>query len=599
MKKLLIALGLLVAAGAGGAYYLSHRPVPEPVVTTSKVTQGDVIESVGATGTLQAVTTVQVGSQVSGTIAELRADYNSLVHRGELLARLDPSLFQTQVEQARANLVRSQADVERLKVTLEDARTKLARAQELARRQLVPKTDLETAQVNVNAAEAQIKSSEAQVVQAQASLNQSQVNLEHTVITAPIDGIVVSRNVDVGQTVAASMQAPTLFILAADLTKMQVVASLDESDVGRIRPNQAVHFRVDAYPTDDFTGTVTQVRLQPQVQQNVVTYSTVISVPNPELKLKPGMTANVTIEIARRNNVIRVPTAALRFRPTNEIYAALGQTPEPTAPARGGNGTQSAANGARGAGAGSQSAPPAAGGSPSMSARAGAPSGNQGAGTSERPPAQRGQPGAYAPMDSARGSAEPPAGSPSARTGGAARGAEAGSGFADRLQGLSPEERERALQRMGGRGLTPPGADAGSAPTLASAAAPARGARQGGAAQTPAARPPAAASESLSARNPQATTIDALFGPLPQVESTGRVWIFENKQLRSVRVRLGIADGQASELLDGALAPGTDLVTNITVGQSARPAATTMMPFMGGGGPPGMGGGMGGGRGGR
>ena len=163
-------------------------------------------------------------------------------------------------------------------------------------------------------------------------MNQNQVNLAHTVIEAPIDGLVISRNVDVGQTVAASMQAPTLFVLAADLTKMQVIANLDESDVGRIRPGQRVSFRVDAYPAEDFSGTVAQVRLQPIVQQNVVTYATVIDVPNVDLKLKPGMTANVNIEIARKQNVLRVPNAALRFRPTNEIFAALGQTPpEPDA----------------------------------------------------------------------------------------------------------------------------------------------------------------------------------------------------------------------------------------------------------------------------
>ena len=186
------------------------------------------------------------------------------------------------------------SDLDRLKVGLDDARTKLARAQELSSRQLIPASDLETAQVNVRSIEAQIRSSEAQVTQARASLNQNDVNLQHTVITAPIDGLVISRNVDVGQTVAASMQAPTLFILAADLTKMQVVANLDESDVGRIRPGQHVSFRVDAYPADDFEGSVSQVRLQPIVQQNVVTYATVIDVPNPALKLKPGMSYTVS-----------------------------------------------------------------------------------------------------------------------------------------------------------------------------------------------------------------------------------------------------------------------------------------------------------------
>jgi HlyD family secretion protein len=334
MKRAVAAVVVLLAAAGGGYWYYRYTRAPQPpTVTTAVISRGDIVETVGATGTLQAVTTVQVGTQVSGTIQSLYADFNSLVKKGQVLARLDPSLFQTQIEQARANLVRAQADVERLRVALADAETKLARARELSSRQLIPRTELETAEVNTRSAEAQIRSAEAQVRQAQASLNQNQVNLAHTVITAPIDGLVISRNVDVGQTVAASMQAPTLFVLAADLTKMQVLANLDESDVGRIRPHQVVTFRVDAYPADTFRGTVSQVRLEPKVQQNVVTYATVIDVPNDELKLKPGMTATVNVEIARATNVLRIPNGALRFRPTAEIFTALGQSP-PEPPGR-------------------------------------------------------------------------------------------------------------------------------------------------------------------------------------------------------------------------------------------------------------------------
>src|SRR5262245_48247931 len=328
MKKAIVTLLAVGVVGASAyAYYHYKETGPKFTVNTAAVTRGDVVDTVGATGTLQAVTTVQVGTQVSGTISELHADFNSLVKKGQVLARLDPSLFQKQIEQAKANLVRSQADLERLKVSLEDANTKLTRAKELSARQLLPRSELDAAEVAQRAAEAQLKSSQAQITQAQASLNQNQVNLEHTVIEAPIDGLVISRNVDVGQTVAASMQAPTLFVLAAELTKMQVVANLDESDVGRIRPNQLVTFRVDAYPNETFRGSVSQVRLNPIVQQNVVTYATVIDVPNNELKLKPGMTANVNVEIARSGNVLRVPNSALRFRPTNEMFAAIGQTP--------------------------------------------------------------------------------------------------------------------------------------------------------------------------------------------------------------------------------------------------------------------------------
>ncbi len=493
------------------------------------------------------MTTVQVGTQVSGTILELHADFNSLVKKGQVLARLDPSLFQTQIEQASANLIRAQADLERLRVTLDDARTKLARAKELAGRQLIPQNELDTADVNVRSAEAQMRSSQAQVTQAQASLNQNQVNLDHTVILAPIDGLVISRNVDIGQTVAASMQAPTLFVLAADLTKMQVLANLDESDVGRIRPRQTVRFRVDAYPTDDFIGTVSQVRLQPIIQQNVVTYATVIDVPNPELKLKPGMTANVNIEIARASNVVRVPNAALRFRPTNDIYAALKQTP-PEAPGR-----------ERGAGA--------------VAARRGEAAGLR----RRRPP--RPAPRRRPPAPSAGGQAPTASGS--------RRPVEEGG-----AQALVAE-RGRGRGAAGGSGgaCAADGADAGPASRAARAddAAPARPRRQRRALprtrapdRVEAPSPGTARVEEPRRRPPLTRCLD----PSPGQETVGRVWIYANNQLQPVRVRLGITDGQATELLEGDLEPGAEVVTNVTTGNETRPAAAQGgFPFMGG--PPG------------
>ena len=335
MKKLLVVI-VLIGAGITAYGYLGFRTTEfVPDVSFVALARGDVVDTVGATGTLEAVTTVQVGSQVSGIIEALNADFNSIVREGDVIARLEPSLFETQIEQARANLARADADVERLRVTLEDARAQLTRAEGLAARDLISASELETSQVAVRSAEAQIKSAEAGVIQSRASLNQSEVNLGHTVITAPIDGIVIARQVDVGQTVAASMSAPELFIIAADLTKMQVIANIDESDVGRIRPGQPVTFTVDAYPAEEFQGTVSQIRLEPVVVQNVVTYATVIDVPNNELKLKPGMTATVTLEIARRENVLRVPNAALRFRPEPAVFAALSQ-PVPEILQRGG-----------------------------------------------------------------------------------------------------------------------------------------------------------------------------------------------------------------------------------------------------------------------
>jgi HlyD family secretion protein len=296
-----IITGLVISAvlTAGFAYYHSRQAIPRLAPVTASITRGNVVDTVDATGTVEALTTVQVGTQVSGTIQSLYADFNSKVRQGQVIAKLDPSLFQTQVDQAEATLMRLQADMERSRVDVTDTQRKLERARALYAQQLVARTDLDTAETNALQAQAAVRSAEAQVTQARASLNQAQVNLAHTVISAPIDGIVISRNVDVGQTVAATMQAPTLFVIARDLTRMQVRASVNEADVGAIQTGQPVTFRVDAYPDETFSGAVTQVRLQPIVEQNVVSYTTVIDVPN----------------------------AALRFRPTAELFAGRGQTP--------------------------------------------------------------------------------------------------------------------------------------------------------------------------------------------------------------------------------------------------------------------------------
>jgi HlyD family secretion protein len=317
--RLWVSIGAVVAAVSAGVYYYRSDVAAEaPTLNTAAVMQGDVVATVEATGTLEAVTTVEVGTQVSGTIQTLGADFNSQVRKGQIIAQLDPSLFETQVAQERATVARLRAEVERSRVQAADAQVKLGRARELSAKQLIARSDLDAAESTANAADASVKSAEAQLVQAQASLNQAQVNLSHTTIRAPIDGVVIARNVNVGQTVAASMQAPTLFIIANSLTEMQVNASVDESDIGKIQMHQPVRFRVDAYPNEAFTGVVSQVRLQPVVEQNVVSYVTVIDVPNKDLKLKPGMTAAVTIETARADDVIKVPNAALRFRPTEE-----------------------------------------------------------------------------------------------------------------------------------------------------------------------------------------------------------------------------------------------------------------------------------------
>jgi HlyD family secretion protein len=324
LTKTFVAVGLAGGLWLTATVLYARRNADAPVVTAEAVTRGPVVRNISSTGTLEAVTTVQVGTQVSGTIQALNADFNSLVKKGQILVRLDPSLYQSTIDQARANLLRAEADLDRVKVTLADSQVKRDRARELSARQLIPASDLDAAEVDLRSADAQVRAAAAQVSQAQASLKQAEVNLSKTVIASPIDGIVIARNVDVGQTVAASLSAPTLFLLAASLDEMQLKANIDESDLGGIREGQTVRFTVDAYPRETFSGVVEQVRLNPVVEQNVVTYAAIISAPNPELKLKPGMTANATIEVARRDDVLRVPAAALRFKPSDDVKQALG-----------------------------------------------------------------------------------------------------------------------------------------------------------------------------------------------------------------------------------------------------------------------------------
>jgi len=580
MKKLIITLIVLgVVAGSVGAYYKYRTPAEGVKISKLAVARGDVIESVGATGTLQAVKTVQVGSQVSGNIKALYADFNTIVKKGQIVAELDPSLLQTQIEQARANVIRSQADLDRLKVSLEDARIKLKRTESLAARKLVSPQDLETAQVAVRSAEAQIKSSEASLSQSKASLNQNEVNLQHTVIEAPIDGIVISRNVDVGQTVAASMNAPTLFIIAEDLTKMQVNANVDESDVGRIRAGQVVKFRVDAYPLEEFTGSVSQVRLQPIVTQNVVTYATVIDVPNTELKLKPGMTATVTIEIARRNDVVRVPNAALRFRPNADTFAALNQPVPPEMQRGAGGGRMGGPGGPGAAAAGSQaSAAPAAQAAPPAGSRGARGQAPQATGQSSDPQAQA---RAGAPSGQGNRGEQAQAGQRGFGGGQSVDPAERQRRFQERMASMSPEERAQFEARMRERGMDPnnPGAGGrgGFGPGGGQGGAPGSG-RQAGQAQP-------------AANRAGAQTIDQLFGPLPVAETSGRVWLDSNGQLKSVRVRLGITDGTYTELLSGELQAGQELVTAVVTPAQAAAAATRspLMPGGPGGGRPGQG----------
>ena len=290
---------------------------------TARVDRGKIAAKVTASGSLSAIVTVQVGSQVSGRIAALYADFNSTVKKGELIAKIDPQLFEASVAQARANYVAAQGNLAKAKAQALDAERQYNRSVTLAQRKLIAQADLDTAQATADAAKAGVDAAMGSVEQAKAQLHSTEVNLAYTNIISPTDGVVISRNVDVGQTVAASLQAPTLFLIAEDLRKMQVDTSVAEADIGQLHKGMRATFTVDAYPTETFVGTVRQVRNAPQTVQNVVTYDAVIDVDNSDLKLKPGMTANCTFVYAEQDDALRVPNSALRFRPPAELLASL------------------------------------------------------------------------------------------------------------------------------------------------------------------------------------------------------------------------------------------------------------------------------------
>jgi len=407
MKRFIpvVVVALLLGAGVWGYLYAQSRN-SSPKYRLAQVERGPLTAAVSATGNLNAVITVQVGSQVSGQIKELLVDFNSVVKKGQIIARIDPQIFEAQVNQAKADVetakaavLNQTATVEKARADVENARAALAQGKaqtakadaaqadskrifdrnaELFKRQLIAQADRDTAQANYEQAAAQsdsaraseqalaasinsslaqlrvqeaaLKSARAQVDQKMAALAQAQANLNYTTIRAPVDGVVVSRAVDMGQTVAASLQAPTLFTIAQDLTKMQVETSVDEADIGRIKLEDRATFTVDAFPGQTFAGVVTQIRKAAQIVQNVVTYTVVISVDNPGGRLLPGMTANVKLVYAEKPNVLKVPNAALRFRPA-------GADAGPAAPSRGQGGAPATGQAPRGDAAGGGRAP--------------------------------------------------------------------------------------------------------------------------------------------------------------------------------------------------------------------------------------------------
>src|SRR5216684_3330553 len=326
-RKWLIVAVVVAVAGVFVALGLNRDPQVQHFA--AKVERGDIHDVVEATGTINSVITVQVGSQVSGTIAKLNADFNSRVHKGDVVALIDPALFKGALLQASADLKNSEANLAAARANLEKAKAGLVQTKAdydravglskdgvMSKQQLdLAKSNFDAANASVDAAIANITQAEAQVSLKDAAVAVAQTNLDYTVIRSPIDGTVVARNVDVGQTVAASLQAPTIFTIAQDLTKMWVYAKTDESDVGNIKVGKPVAFKVDAFPKDTFRGVVSQVRMNATMVQSVVTYDTIIEFANPDLKLFPGMTAYVTIPVATVQNVMKVPNTALRYKP--------------------------------------------------------------------------------------------------------------------------------------------------------------------------------------------------------------------------------------------------------------------------------------------
>ncbi len=363
-----VVLGALLLAGLRHGDQIQYLGAP--------MQEGEIRDVVDATGTVNAVVTVQVGSQVSGTIARLFADFNSRVHRGQIIALIDSSLFHgallqamADLNNARSNVSVAEADSVKAAAILGQTQAQFNRTSALVQSGLesqqtldVDRANYETARAGLEAAIAGVSQARAQVDQKQAAVQVARINIDHTVIRSPIDGIVVARNVDVGQTVAASLQAPTIFTIAQDLTRMQVYANADESDVGRIKVGAHVTFKVDAFPKDVFAGVVSQVRMNPTTIQNVVTYNAIIDFKNPDLKLFPGMTAYVTIPVATAEDALKVPNAALRYRPplpleaVEALYAKYGIASDPGGTARDDSGAGSATGGGGGRRHGAQPA---------------------------------------------------------------------------------------------------------------------------------------------------------------------------------------------------------------------------------------------------
>jgi HlyD family secretion protein len=316
VRKLAIWLGVAAFIGGGVAWRIHTRPPPQPKFVLSPVSQGDIVESVQSTGTVQPLTQVQVGAQISGRIAKVFVDFNSIVKKGDVLAEIDPTLLGATVEQNRAQAAAAEAQLGRTQAALATAQVALSRAERLRAENLASQADVDQARGQRDVAEAEVAAARATIIQTKAQLSYSRTNMTYSRIYAPIDGLVVSRNIDPGQTVAASFQSPVLFVIAQDLRRMRILAEIDEADVGKLAEGMRAEAAVDAFAGETFRGEVSQVRYNPNSVQGVVTYLAVIDVENPEMKLRPGMTATVTVKTREAKGVLRIPNAALRYKPT-------------------------------------------------------------------------------------------------------------------------------------------------------------------------------------------------------------------------------------------------------------------------------------------
>ncbi|SFL26967.1 efflux RND transporter periplasmic adaptor subunit [Lysobacter sp. cf310] len=340
IRRAVVAAVLLALAGGGYYYYTQRNQQAEAsAYRTAKAERGDIRVAISATGALAAISTVDVGSQISGQVTDVLVDFNDRVHKGQVIAKIDPSTYQAQIAQGSAQVTSARASLATAQATLRNAELDFQRKSALVERQLVARSDADLARAARDQARAQVAAAEAQINQQIASTQTSRLNLERTVIRAPVDGVVLTRTVEPGQTVAASLQSPVLFQIAEDLSKMEIVLAIDEADIGQVKAGQGVSFTVDSFPDRQFRGKVQQVRLSATNTSNVITYPVVVSVDNAEQILLPGMTANAEIEVSRRDDVLRVGNAALRYKPAED---------DPAAQAAGGPGAPGGAGGGRG-----------------------------------------------------------------------------------------------------------------------------------------------------------------------------------------------------------------------------------------------------------